>query len=104
MWAGGRRPYRPGMTMFSGSADVRLARSADRGRGSVMIAQRRPAAALIATGTACGIAWAAALRGWMIQMAGPGQSQFSWYGTFGLLIAPGAVVGAAFGYAEYRRR
>jgi hypothetical protein len=52
----------------------------------------------------CGIAWAAALRGWMVQMAGPAQSEFTWYGTFGLLITPGAVVGAAFGYGEYRRR
>ena len=69
-----------------------------------MTPRPHPAAALVATGTACGIAWAAALRGWMIQMAGPGQSQFTWYGTFGLQIAPGAVVGAAFGYAEYRRR
>jgi hypothetical protein len=59
---------------------------------------------LVATGTTCGIAWAAGLRGWMIQMACPAGSTFTWYGTFGLVIAPGAVVGASFGSAEYRRR
>lgn len=69
-----------------------------------VVAGHRPVWTLVATGTACGIAWAAGLRGWMVQMAGPTASTFTWYGTFGLLIAPGAVVGAAFGYAEYRRR
>lgn len=63
-----------------------------------------PAWPLVTTGIACGTAWAASLRGWMIQIAGPGGSTFTWYGPFGLVIAPGAVVGAAFGYAEYRRR
>lgn len=67
---------------------------------------RRPGAAwpTTATGLACGIAWSAALRGWMAQLAGRADSSFTWYGTFGLQLAPGAVVGAAFGYAEYRRR
>lgn len=69
-----------------------------------MNALPRPSWPLVATGTACGIAWAAGLRGWMVQMAGPAESHFTWVGTFGLQLAPGAVVGAAFGYAEYRRR
>jgi hypothetical protein len=64
----------------------------------------RPAWPLAATGTACGLAWAGALRGWMIQLAGPDHSHVTWAGTFGLQLAPGAVVGTALGYAEYRRR
>ncbi|HEX2809228.1 MAG TPA: hypothetical protein VHN80_23940 [Kineosporiaceae bacterium] len=71
---------------------------------TAVVPRLHPASALVATGAACGTAWAAGLRGWMIQMAGGQSTTFTWYGTFGLLIGPGAVVGAAFGYAEYRRR
>jgi hypothetical protein len=39
----------------------------------------------------------------MIQMAGD-ESQLHWYGTFGLVLAPGLVVGALIGLAEHRRR
>lgn len=69
-----------------------------------VLGRPHPAWPLVATGTACGFAWSAALRGWMAQFAGSAESTFTWYGTFGLQVAPGAVVGAAFGYAEYRRR
>jgi hypothetical protein len=31
-------------------------------------------------GATCGVAWAAALRGWMIQLAGP-DTTFTWFGT-----------------------
>lgn len=59
--------------------------------------------ALVATGAVCGVAWAAALRGWMIQMAGY-ESVFHWYRTFALVLVPGLVVGALIGWAEHRRR
>jgi hypothetical protein len=61
------------------------------------------ARALIATGAVCGIAWAASLRGWMIQMADD-ESAFHWYSTLALVLAPGAIIGALIGLAEYRRR
>ena len=58
---------------------------------------------LVVAGAVVGLTWAAALRGWMIQMAG-GQSAFHWHGTFALLLAPGLCVGALIGLAEHRRR
>jgi hypothetical protein len=61
------------------------------------------ARALVATGAICGLTWAAALRGWMIQMAADGSS-FHWYGTFGLVLVPGLLTGALIGPAEHRRR
>ena len=59
---------------------------------------------LVVVGAVAGLAWAAGLRGWMIQMAAGEGSSFHWYGTFALVLVPGAVVGAAFGLAETRRR
>lgn len=58
---------------------------------------------MIAVGAACGLAWAASLRGWMVQIAG-NESTFSWHGTFALILLPGVVVGALLGWAEYLRR
>ena len=58
---------------------------------------------LVLAGAVVGLTWAAGLRGWMIQMAGD-ESQFHWYGTFALLLAPGLLVGALIGLAEHRRR
>jgi hypothetical protein len=58
---------------------------------------------LTLTGAVVGLTWAAGLRGWMIQMAGE-QSAVHWYPTFLLVLLPGALVGAAFGLAEHRRR
>jgi hypothetical protein len=40
---------------------------------------------------------------WMVQMAGD-KSEFHWYGTFALILAPGLFVGALIGLAEHRRR
>jgi hypothetical protein len=54
-------------------------------------------------GAACGVAWAAALRGWMIQLAGT-DTAFTWLRTFGLLLSPGLVAGALLGWADFRRR
>lgn len=59
---------------------------------------------LVLTGAVAGLAWAAGLRGWMIQMAAGEGSTVHWYGTFLLVLLPGTIVGAAFGLAEHRRR
>ncbi len=37
-------------------------------------------------------------------MAGPTNSSTTWWGTLGLVLFPGMLVGAAFGLAEHRRR
>jgi hypothetical protein len=42
----------------------------------------RQPARLVLLGALCGLAWAAALRVLMSEVAGPG-SDFSWLGTFG---------------------
>ncbi len=63
----------------------------------------QPARPLVVAGAVVGVTWAAGLRGWMVQMAGD-ESQFHWYGTFALLLAPGLFVGATIGLAEHRRR
>ena len=52
----------------------------------------------IAVGAVCGLAWSASLRGWMIQIAGD-ESSFQWLATFGLILLPGAVLGALLGWA-----
>src|SRR3954454_20404646 len=57
---------------------------------------------LTALGALFGITWAAGMRAWMMQLAGP-QSRFTW-ATFGALILPAAVVGGLLGGAEHRRR
>lgn len=58
---------------------------------------------LIATGTICGIAWAAGFRAYMVELAGP-ASTFGWWGTFGAILLPGAVTGGLLGWAEALRR
>jgi hypothetical protein len=57
----------------------------------------------ILTGAVIGIAWAASLRGFMQQLAGP-TSAFSFSGTFGIIIPAGTATGALLGWAEYQRR
>jgi len=57
----------------------------------------------ILVGAVVGIAWAASLRGFMSQLAGP-DSTFTYSGTFGIIIPAGVVVGALLGWAEYQRR
>lgn len=63
----------------------------------------RGAARLAVIGAGCGLAWSCALRGWMAAAAGP-ESTVTWAGTFGGVLAPGAVVGGLLGWAEWRRR
>lgn len=50
-------------------------------------------------GAVCGLAWAAALRGYMALLAGA-ESQFNWPGTFFGILLPGILVGAALGSAS----
>lgn len=57
----------------------------------------------IMAGGVIGVAWAASLRGFMAQLAGP-ASTFTMAGTFGVILPTGAVVGALLGWAEYQRR
>jgi hypothetical protein len=63
----------------------------------------RPGLRLVLAGVVCGLAWAAGMRGFMAQAAGP-ESVFSWFGTFGILLPAGALVGGLFGRAEHLRR
>jgi len=60
-------------------------------------------ARLIALGAVLGLTWAASLRGFMQQVAGP-TSTFTFTGTFGVIIPTGVAVGALIGWAEYQRR
>lgn len=60
-------------------------------------------AVLIVVGAVCGLAWAAALRAWMSELAG-GASDVGWFGTFGAILAPGLLAGALLGWAEHLRR
>ncbi len=49
-----------------------------------------------------GLAWASALRGWMVELAGPTESEVTWL-TFLLVLSPGTMVGVAFGRAAHLR-
>lgn len=57
----------------------------------------------VAGGAVCGLAWSAALRGYMVELVGD-ESTFTWSGTFGALLLPGAVTGGLLGWAEHLRR
>lgn len=61
------------------------------------------AAAIILVGAVCGVAWAAAFRGYMAELAG-GASRLDWYGTFVAILGAGLIAGALLGLAEYFRR
>jgi hypothetical protein len=54
-------------------------------------------------GGLCGLAWAAGLRAFMSEVAGP-ESGATWLGTFGWILVPGAAIGALLGWAEHLRR
>src|SRR4029453_16333474 len=55
-----------------------------------------------AVGALCGFAWAAALRAFMWEVAGP-NAGVEWTGTFLWVLMPGAGIGALLASAEYRR-
>lgn len=57
----------------------------------------------ILVGSILGLTWGAALRGYMMQLAGP-ASTFTFSGTFGIILPAGILVGALLGWAEYQRR
>lgn len=57
----------------------------------------------VAGGALVGFAWAAALRGFMADLAGA-DSVVHWGDTFGLILAPGVVAGALLGWARYLYR
>ena len=64
----------------------------------------RPAWPYLAVGGVCGLTWAAALRGWMEQLAtGSGtESAFTWL-TEALLLIPATLVGVLLGRAAHHR-
>lgn len=57
----------------------------------------------VAGGTVCGLAWAASLRGYMVELMGA-ESVFTWSGTFGAVLLPGVLAGGLLGWAAHLRR
>jgi hypothetical protein len=57
----------------------------------------------VLVGGICGLAWAAGLRGFMVEVAGP-ESTVHWEATFGGILLPGVIVGGLLGWAEHLRR
>lgn len=53
----------------------------------------------VALGTAAGVAWAGALRGWMVLLVGRDASALSWR-TPVLVLLPGGMVGGLLGWAS----
>jgi hypothetical protein len=64
---------------------------------------RHSAVATVLVGAVSGLAWAAAFRAYMAEIAG-GASRLDWYGTFVGILAAGVITGALLGLAEYFRR
>ena len=58
---------------------------------------------LVVLGAVLGVTWTAALRGYMVELAGR-DSHVEWVGTFALILLPGALVGGLLGLAEHWRR
>lgn len=54
-------------------------------------------------GATCGLAWASALRAYMVELAGP-TSEVSWSGTIVGILLPGVVTGGLLGWTEHLRR
>jgi hypothetical protein len=50
-----------------------------------------------------GVTWAASLRGYMMQIAGP-DSVFTFGGTFGIILPAGTLTGALLGLAAYQHQ
>src|SRR5918995_4074992 len=66
-------------------------------KGSFMTPSRTSVA--VAIGVLCGFAWASAFRAYMSELAGP-ASKIDWFGTFGAIVVPGAIVGGLLGWAH----
>lgn len=59
----------------------------------------RPGTGRILIGAVCGLAWACALRAYMVQLAGS-ESTVDWAGTFFAILLPGTLAGGALGAAS----
>lgn len=70
-------------------------------RGDTGSAFSRPATELV-IGGCLGLTWAAALRAYMIEIAGS-ASDFHWYATFGAVLLPGAIAGVGIALARQRQ-
>lgn len=73
------------------------------GRTSRAPTRRPSATAYVLVGAVSGLAWAAAFRAYMAEIAG-GASRIEWYGTFVVILGAGLITGALLGLAEYFRR
>lgn len=73
-------------------------RSAAARRAVVAPAVVAPSWQWVTVGALCGLVWAAALRAYMVQLAGIG-SAFEWPGTFFAVLLPGLLTGALLGWA-----
>jgi hypothetical protein len=58
---------------------------------------------LVLAGALGGLAWAASIRAYMVEIAGM-SSRFEWVGTFAQILLPGVAIGVLLGTAEYFRR
>jgi hypothetical protein len=56
----------------------------------------------VAVGALCGLAWAAAMRAFMWEVAGH-DAEVEWAATFLRVLLPGVVIGAMLAWAEHRR-
>lgn len=65
-------------------------------------AGRSRGVALVLLGGLIGLAWAAGIRGFMVQIALE-DSNVSWSGTFGYILLPGLLIGMLLGWAEHLR-
>jgi hypothetical protein len=90
-------PGEHGRTVAAGRTVRRRARDGGSAPGASSLAP------LLALGGVFGLAWAAGLRGFMAEVAGP-ASRVDWAGTFGWILLPGVVTGLLLGWAEFLRR
>lgn len=71
--------------------------------GTTTSRTRPSAVACVLVGAVSGVAWGAAFRAFMAELAG-GGSRIEWYGTFVAILGAGLITGALLGLAEYFRR
>lgn len=71
--------------------------------GTAMSRTRPSATVCVLVGAVSGVAWAAAFRAFMAELAG-GGSRIEWYGTFVAILGAGLITGALLGLAEFLRR
>ncbi|HET6300766.1 hypothetical protein [Microbacterium sp.] len=81
-------------------AETRMA-SAQVRRRSGVVDVLSTTGGLVVVGAVIGVTWAAALRAYMVGLAGV-ATVFSWWGTFGAILIPGAISGALLAVAWRR--